>query len=125
MPGRQVQRIAADVGKMALTGKLVSFGAGDLDVDVRAPRSSILMVVEQADERADGATGVVVFCLAQQNNAAASLEIAKVHVVAERRADDPPARYREHDLGLRVGSRKNRRASDFPSEADCDMGCDL
>jgi hypothetical protein len=58
--------------------------------------------VEQADERADGAGGVVVLGLGQQQRAAA-FQVAQVDVVAERRADDPAAAvHRQHDLGFRV-----------------------
>ena len=60
------------------------------------------LAVEHADERADGAGGVVVLGLAEQQRAAA-LDVAQVHVVAERGAEDAAgAIYREHDFGLGI-----------------------
>ena len=58
--------------------------------------------VEQAQQRTDGAAGVLVLGLAQQQRGA-SLDIAQVDIVAQRRGDDASGRTdRQHDLGLRI-----------------------
>ena len=59
-------------------------------------------VVQYADERSDGARGVVVLGAAEQERAA-PLDVAQVHVVAEADADDRPrAVDHEHELGLGI-----------------------
>jgi hypothetical protein len=76
--------------------------------------------VEQADEGADRAGGVVVLGLAQQQRAAA-LDVAQVDVVAQAGADDVAAAVDgQHHLGLgvvpgRVGADADVRAR--PTEA--------
>ncbi len=60
------------------------------------------VAIEQADERADCAGGIVVLRLAEQQGGAA-FEIAQVDVVAERRADNATVRGDgQHHFRLRV-----------------------
>ena len=75
-------------------------------------------VVEQADERADGAGGVVVLGLAEQQRRAA-LDVAQVDVVAEGGAPDAAAAVDgEHDLGLGVVPARGRVQADGGAPAD-------
>ena len=75
-------------------------------------------VVEQPQERPDRARGVVVLGLAEQQRRA-PLDVAQVHVVAERRADDPPdGAERQHDLGLGVVPARGRMQADRGAMAD-------
>ena len=74
--------------------------------------------VEETDERPDGAGGVVVLRLAQQERAAA-LEVAEVDVVAERGADDAAGvAHGEHDFRLRVVPLRLRVDADLGAGAD-------
>ena len=58
--------------------------------------------IEEPDEGADGAGGIVVLGLAQQQRAA-PFDVAQVHVVAQRRPDNlATAVDRQHHLGFRV-----------------------
>jgi hypothetical protein len=58
--------------------------------------------IEQANERADGAAGVVVFGFAEQQGAAA-FKVAKVHIIAQCGADHFTAGVRsQDDFGFRV-----------------------
>ena len=117
--GGKIQRIAADVGQMAFTGELVAVGTGDLDLDVRAAQVvDAVVLIEQADERTDGTTGVVVLRLAQQQRAA-PLEIAQVDVVAERGADHTTGAIdRQHDFGFRIVPGRVRAHADFRAKPD-------
>ena len=76
------------------------------------------MLVEEPDERANGAGRVVVLGLAEQQRAAA-FEVAQVDVVAERRADDAAGVIDgEHDLRLGVVPLGLRMDADFRAGAD-------
>ena len=76
-------------------------------------------VVEQADERADRAGGVVVLGLAEQQRAAA-FEVAQVDVVAERRADGlrRGCSTDQHDFGLGIVPGRIRAHADLGAPAD-------
>src|SRR5690606_35868665 len=88
----QVQYVAADLPQGAAAPQDVAVRALDAQVDVEpADGVETEVVVEQTDERADGARGVVVLGPGQQQGAA-SFDVAEVDVVAERRAAHPAAR---------------------------------
>ena len=99
----EIGRVAADQRHRAAALETVVLGAlhlqrdhGAADVVEReAP-------VEQADERPDRAARIVVLGFAEEQSAA-SFDIAEVHVVAERGAEDAAARIaRQHDLRFRI-----------------------
>ena len=80
--------------------------------------SRVKVVVEEADEGADGAGGVVVLGLAEEEGGAA-LDVAEVDVVAEGGAADAAAAVDgEHDLGLGVVPARDRVEADHRAAAD-------
>src|SRR5690606_40981002 len=115
----QVQYVAADLPQGAAAPQDVAVRALDAQVDVEpADGVETEAVVEQADERADGARGVVVLGAGQQQGAA-SLDVAEVDVVAERRAAHPTARVHDEDgLGLGVVPHRGAEHSDVRAGAD-------
>ena len=98
----EIERVAADPRHRARAVEHEAVGAVDPHRKL-APAHVVdaEMRVEQADERPDRARGVVVLRLAEQERAPA-LEVAQVHVVAERRADDPVRGVDDED-DLRLG----------------------
>src|SRR5437867_13163874 len=68
---------------MTLTAELITLWTQHINMDAgRAQVVDSVALVEQAHERPDSATGIVVLGLAEQQGAA-PLEVAQIHVVAE------------------------------------------
>ena len=85
----EVGGIAADLREVARAAQPELVGARYFEIDLGlAHMVERKRVVEEADEGTERAGGVVVLGDAQQERAAA-LDVAQVHVVAQRRADDP------------------------------------
>ena len=117
--GDDIQRIAADLAHGTDAVEHEAVGTGDFERQFGLAHVGYAeAVVEQADEGADRAGGVIVFGLAQQQRAAA-FEVAQVDVVAQRGAGGLARRADgEHDLGLRVVPGGFRMQSDFRAASD-------
>ncbi len=98
-----VQWVAADLRHGIEPGELKAIGAQHLQLHLQLEHVGQGEVgIEQANERANGARGVVVLGFAQQQGAAA-FEIAQVHVVAQARANHFTRWVdAQHHLGLGV-----------------------
>jgi hypothetical protein len=84
----QLLRIAADLADIARAFEHEAVGARDVERDARAAHVVEREgAVEQADEGSDRRRGVVVLGLGEEERGA-PLDVAQVHVIAERRADD-------------------------------------
>ena len=108
-----VQRVTADFGHGTGAAQLKAFGAADGQAQVTLAHVVDAEVrIKQADEGADGARGVVVFGLAQQEGAAA-FEVAQVDVIAQGGADHLAACVDgQHDFGLGVVPGRGRVNAD-------------
>ncbi len=115
----EVGRVAADLAHRRAALHAEAVGALDRHRELRRPHVvEAEAVVEEPDERPDGAGGVVVLGLAEQERRA-PLDVAQVHVVAEARAPDPPAAVdRQHHLRLGVVPLRHRMQADRRAPAD-------
>jgi hypothetical protein len=88
-------------------------------------RGDVEVLVEQADEGADRARGIVVLGLAQQQGAA-PLDVAQVDIIAQRGAPDPALRvHHQHQLRFRVAPARRRVNADPGAGSDRGHGLTL
>src|SRR5262249_47815716 len=109
----EVEGIAADLrhGAAGLQAEPVSAGDFQREIglaDILDPEAP----VDEADERADGAGPVIVLAAPEQQGAAA-LEIPKIDVISQGRADEPPAGIdHQHDLRLGIAPERGGMHAD-------------
>ncbi len=111
---------------MTFAAEVVTLGAHHFDIDAaRTQVINSIMPVEQADERPDCATGIVVLGFAKQQGAAA-LEVAQVDVITERGPDNLAGTVdRQHHFRLRIVPGRIGPNADFGANPDGGHGLRL
>src|SRR5207247_6456993 len=108
------------------TAELITLWTQHIDMDAGlAQVVDSVALVEQANERPDGATGIVVLGLAEQQGAA-PLEVAQVDIVAERGPDYLAGTVdRQHHFRLRIVPGRISADADLCANADGRQGLRL
>ena len=115
----EIGGVAADLGHARTAVKHIAVRAFDGERQFHAADGiEREPIVEEPDERPERAACIIVLGLAEQQRRAA-LDIAKVHVVAERRAHDLSCRRRyRYDFGLRIVPFGDRMEAGIGAVAD-------